>query len=289
MELVGEPDTTAAPDTQDQDTMTQVSTPDNQPETLPPQEEQPATIATLPDATATVEPPTPTPATGKGKLEIVLQAAENGKPLKANVYIQQTNGVHIDQSNYTNKASFNLKPGTYRVTARTEGRGTLSRDISIPAGAVVNEIFPLPALASTPAPTPQAAPVTQTPPSPAAQTPVRGTGKIRLVALSADDGSPVPVSFTIARPDGSVVNSANNVSVAEFTLPTEEFVASFDFQGRQGYQSLVVQGGQTHTHTFNIRLPPAQATVPAPAMQQPQNVEDMLRQRFQQELNRLTN
>lgn len=295
MELIGEPDTTETP--------TQLPDVESPTETVQTPVEEPATIASLPDEPASVEPPAqPMPAAGTGKLEIVLQAAENGKPLKANVYIQQANGVNVDKSGYTSTAAFNLKPGTYRVSARTEGRGTLTRNITVPAGAVVNEIFPLPAIAQAPAPQPAPVPVTQAPTQPAPQAPTRGTGKIRLVALAADDGSPVPVSFTITRLNGSVVDSVNNVSVAEFVLPTEEFVASFDYQGRQGYKSLVVQGGQTHTHTFNIRAEqPAMQNnmnMPAPPMldpqmqmqQQPQNVQDMMMQRLQEELQKhLTN
>ena len=121
-----------------------------------------------------------------------------------------------------------------------------------------------------------------------------------LCALAADDGSPLPVTFTIARLDGSIIDSVSNVPVAEFTLPTEEFVASFDYQGRQGYKSLVVKGGQTHTHTFNIRTGQPQPVVqgdmmqlpeppPVQMPQQPQNMEDMLMQRLQQELNKMTN
>lgn len=312
VELVGEPGDKEKPTTQAQEGeetpswLTDTDTEPQQPESLQTPQEEPATIASLPDEPTIVEPPQQqTPAAGTGKLEIVLQAAENGKPLKANVYIQKTNGVNVDKSAYTNKATFNLKPGTYRVTARTKGRGTLTRDITVPVGAVVNEIFPLPSTTASAPATPAPAPMTQAPPQPEPQAPAQGTGKLRLVALAADDGSPIPVNFAITRLNGSVIDSARNVPVAEFALPAEEYIARFEYQGAEGYKSVTVQSGQTHTHTFNIRgLPsaPAQSGIPLdPQMQQMempqmpqqqpqnQNIEDVMMQRLQEELHKLTN
>ncbi|SDZ82216.1 PEGA domain-containing protein [Thiothrix caldifontis] len=299
IELVGEPE-------DKEDTTETVPT-------TPPKPTTPAPVATTPDdnlppdevTTALPTPPTPTPAPapappviGKtGTLEIVTQT-ETGKPIKANVYVQQANGVNLDKAMYTNKAAFTLKPGKYKITVRAEGYASLSRTISVPDGAVVNEIFPLPALAAAPAPVaqpprqPVPAPVTQTPPA----TP---SGKLRVVALAADDGSPLPVNFTIARLDGTVVERANNVSLTELTLPAQEFVVSFEYQGFQGYKSLTVQAGQTLTHTFNIRgvngeqpqaaMPPSEIP-PAQQPQQQPNIEDLIMQKLQEELQkRLTN
>ena len=306
VELVGEPDTNT-------DTTTPPSTPAKAPapaSAAPTKQEPPADeISTSPAAPATPEPTTPEPAAPvqqpvaaqTGKLEIVAQT-ERGKAIKANVYVQQTNGANIDKATYTNKATFNLKPGKYKITVRAEGYGSLSRTINVPDGAVVNEIFPLPAIAAS-APAPAAPPpVTRAPPQPSPaphRQPTAGDGKLRVVALSADDGSPLRVNFTIARLDGSVVDRISNVSLAELTLPAQEFVVSFDFQGFQGYKSLTVQPGQVSTHTFNIRgvggqaqptnQPPPLDNV-QPAQQQPQNVEDMLMQRLQEELQKhLTN
>lgn len=298
VELVGEPETKEPSPT---------STPTE--ETPPPAattrtapEPSTSDVTTAPAATPTpTTPPKPVqqPIVGQtGRLEIVAQT-ENGKTLKANVYVQQTNGANIDKATYTNKAVFSLKPGKYKITVRAEGYGSLSRNINVPDGAVVNEIFPLPAIASN-APAPVAPPpITRAPPSPSQQ-PGQREGRLRVVALSADDGSPIKVNFTIAQLDGSVVKRVNNVSLAEFTLPSQEFVVSFDFQGFQGYKSLTVQPGQISTHTFNIRGVSGQSQAPEPQMppmdnlqqqqQQPQNVEDMLMQKLQEELQKhLTN
>lgn len=305
IELVGEPDA------QDADPATPPTKPADDTATpgIPADE-----IATQPETTP---PPVQPPVAGKtGTLEIVAQT-ETGKAIKANVYVQQGNGANIDKATYTSKASFALKPGTYKITVRAEGYGSLTRNIRVPDGAVVNEIFPLPAIAAAPAPAqpprqPAPVPVAQTPPAqPAPQQPA-GDGKLRVVALSAEDGSPLPVDFTITRLDGALIDRINDVPMTELTLPAQEFVVSFNFRGLQGYKSLTVRPGQTTTHTFNIRgvnnnagnLPPpdmGQMQPPMPQQappdmgqmqqpQQPQNIEEMLMQRLQQELQKhLTN
>lgn len=302
VELVGEPDTTE-------------TAPAKTPPATPPADEPATEVALdkLPaeEVTTQPEPPAAQPpvSANTGTLEIVAQT-ETGKAIKANVYVQQSNGANIDKATYTSKASFALKPGTYKITVRAEGYGSLTRNIRVPNGAVVNEIFPLPAIAAskTPVPTqpprqPAPAPVAQTPAQPAPQP--AGDGRLRVVALSADDGSPLPVDFTITRLDGSVIDHINGVPMTELSLPAQEFVVSFNFRGLQGYKSLVVRPGQTTTHTFNIRgvgnnsnagnQPPpnmgeTQPPLPLPPdmgqmqPQQPQNLEEMLLQRIQQEL-----
>ena len=206
-----------------------------------------------------------------GKLDIMAQTAESGIPLNADIYVQLTNGKNITKASGTQKVSFELKEGTYRITARAEGRASISRTISVPAKAVVSEIFALP-LATAQPPTQAWNPPTDPPVAQPIQPvqPATGKGKLRLVAVDADSGTPVPVDFTISRLNGGIVNQINDVPVAEITLPAEEFVVRFNYNGLQGYKSLTVQPGQTHTHTFNIRgalngnLPPASPENPRP-------------------------
>lgn len=256
-------------------------------------------------APATEKPATPSaPSASNGSLEIVSQTAENGMPIKANVYIQQANGTQIDKATYTAKATFSLKPGTYKVTVRAEGRGSLSRTITLPAQAVVNEIFPLPAISNRPSTT---APPASQPPAAPASTPVAsaGTGKLRVVALAAEDGQPLQVNFTVSRPNGAIIQQFNHVAMAELAVPAQEVTVQFNYQGFQGEKRLQVTQGQTVTHTFNIKgthqpdppspVPapqPVPPQAPSPAQQgqpQPGNLQDMLMQRLQQELNKRLN
>ncbi len=220
----------------------------------PGQTETPPAPASPAAPPAVVEPPVQeqapvaqAPVATTGMLDISLQAAEDGSPLDGNVYIQKTNGVNLDKSAYASSAHFSLKPGTYRVTARSEGRGSVSRNLTIAAGGTLNERFRLP-LANQPSapPVEPQPPVTQNPP------PNRGIGRLRLVALSDEDGSPLMVNFSIARLDGQVLDSSRHVSFADFVLPAGEFVARFDYHGHQGYKSLSIQDGQNFTYTFNI-------------------------------------
>jgi hypothetical protein len=221
----------------------------------PEQPEAQATSANPQQQTTAVEPPVQEqepiaqpPVATTGNLDISLQAAEDGSPLDGNVYIQKTNGVNLDKSAYASSARFTLKPGTYRVTARSEGRGSVSRNITIAAGGALNERFRLPLVSQPAAPPPvqPEPPVTQNPP------PNHGISHLRLVALSQEDGNPLEVSFSIARLDGQVLDSSRHVSFADFVLPAGEFIASFNYHGHQGYKSLSLQDGQNFTYTFNI-------------------------------------
>lgn len=303
---------TDAPDTAAADKPTDTSPPADEASDTPDKTAADDSASDTPDKTAAddsvqiVDEPAPAeqPTANTGKLEIVAQN-EKGKAVKANVYIQKANGANIDKANYTAKAAFNLPPGSYKVTVRAEGYGSLSRNIKVPANAVVNEIFPLPKVAAAPAATPATPPAAQAPVRPAPS--AAAGGKLRLAALSADDGSPLQVNFTIARLDGSVVEQVDNVALTEVSLPAQEFVVSFDYNGFHGYKSLTVRSGQTLTHTFNIRgvhhsqapvmgqmqpppdmgqIQPSTPPLPMPAQQQPQSMEEMLIQRIQQELDR---
>ena len=201
-------------------------------------------------------PPVAVP--GTGKLEVVVQAAETGKAIPANVYIQRLNGENLDKRNYTDKASFSLRADTYKVTARTEGRASVTRTIKIPGNAIVNEIFALPALDAPHVSPPAQAPTVQTtPPAKQTQRPSvaqNGVGRLRLVALDADDGSPIMVDYTISRADGGeVLDQVEHVSLLDMSVPAEEIIVSFNYRGFTGSQNLSINAGQTTTHTFNLR------------------------------------
>lgn len=296
VELVGEPD--APPE---KPTPTPVATkPPTPPVAVP---EPPAAEVTVTPTPAPVAP-APVAVNNTGTLEIMAQT-ESGKAIKANVYVQQSNGANLDKATYTNKAVFALKPGKYKITVRAEGYASVSRNISVPQGAVVNEIFPLPAIAATApaAPVPQAPPP-QAAPAPAPQNTAQREGKLRIMALSADDGRPLKVNFKVVGLDGTLLDSLSNVSRAELTLPAQEVVVSFDLNGFRGHKALTVTPGQISTHTFNIRgvsgqaqapqePPPPENIPPAQAPQQPQSpqqtVEELLMQKLQEELQKHLN
>jgi hypothetical protein len=312
VELVGEPDAPAEkPTPAPAPAVAKAATPRVAP--APPAAEVTTTpIATPPPTVAAPVPAAPAPVApapaavnNTGTLEIMAQT-ESGKPIKANVYIQQSNGANLDKATYTNKAVFALKPGKYKITVRAEGYASVSRNISVPQSAVVNEIFPLPAIAATApaAPAPQAPPPQATP-VPAPQNTAQREGKLRIMALSADDGSPIKVNFKVVSLDGTLLDRISDVSRAELTLPAQEVVVSFDLNGFQGHKALTVTPGQISTHTFNIRGVSGQAQAPqepppppdnvptaqAPQQQQSpqQTVEELLMQKLQEELQKHLN
>ncbi len=211
---------------------------------------------TPPDELFNTPPSRPSVAVpGTGKLEVVVQAAETGKAIPANVYIQRLNGENLDKRNYTDKASFSLRADTYKVTARTEGRASVTRTIKIPGNAIVNEIFALPALdaphVSPPAQIPKVPQNTHTPRPSVTE---HGVGRLRLIALDADDGSPIMVNYTITRADnGAIIDETERVSLLDMSVPAEEIIVHFNYRGFTGSQALSITPGQTTSHTFNLR------------------------------------
>lgn len=230
------------------------------------------------------QPVTPQPSTlNNGGLEIIAQSAENNSPIAANIYVQKTDGTNVDAAAATAQTSFSLKPGLYKITVRANGRASVSRNLTVPPKAIVSEIFALP-LAAAPQPTQPVEPTQPvTPPPPPVAEPQDNIGKLRVVALSADDGSPLKVDFTVREPDGTVLNHARNVSMAEMTLPAQKVVVSFTFRDFTGEQSLTVKPNQTVTHTFNLRgtnnAPPADNganNTPASGANNPAGFNDFL-------------
>lgn len=211
--------------------------------TPPPTTTPPST--TTPPATNTARPGSNV---STGSLEILAQSAEDNKPIAASIYVQKTDGTNVDAAAATAQTVFNLKAGLYKVSVRANGRASVTRNITVPPKASVSEIFALPLTAQTPVATP-----TPEPSKPPVDEQDEKAGKLRVVALSADDGSPLKVDFTVRELDGTILNRVKNVSMAEMTLPAQEVIVSFTFRDFTGEQSLVIKPKNTTSHTFNLR------------------------------------
>ena len=214
----------------------------------------PTTQPTVDTSVNTTTPPATAqqPAVSNGGLEVIAQAAEDNSPVEATIYVQKTNGTNVDAAASTAQMAFTLKPGLYKITVRAPGRASVSRNITVPPKAVVSEIFSLPLAAATATPAPTKPPVASNP-VPNNDVADGPTGKLRVVALSADDGSPIKVDFTVLSTDGRVLNRVKDVSMSEVSLPAQPVVVRFNFRGFQGEQALTVNPDQTTTHTFNLR------------------------------------
>lgn len=106
---------------------------------------------------STIEQAEP-PKSDEGILDVQVRAADSNVPLKANIYVQLTNGKHIAKQNYVEGAAFNLSPGTYRVTVKTKGKKDLVKELTIHQSATTRETFNLQSLvAQTPTKQPIAA------------------------------------------------------------------------------------------------------------------------------------
>lgn len=64
-------------------------------------------------------------------LTVQVLSALQKKPVKANVYIQRENGVHVSRKRYVERARFALKPGRYKVTVRADGHQAVVRSVHV--------------------------------------------------------------------------------------------------------------------------------------------------------------
>lgn len=64
-------------------------------------------------------------------LTVQVLSAVQKKPVKANVYIQRENGVHVSRKRYVERARFALKPGRYKVTVRADGHQAVVRSVHL--------------------------------------------------------------------------------------------------------------------------------------------------------------
>lgn len=76
-----------------------------------------------------------------GILKIKVSDRNTNAPLKANIYIQLPNGVHIDKRTYTNRARFRLAPGNYKVTVKAQYKVDTVRFVRVHRGEAVRESF----------------------------------------------------------------------------------------------------------------------------------------------------
>ncbi|MBK8454727.1 MAG: hypothetical protein WAQ53_03350 [Thiofilum sp.] len=121
--------------------------------TLPPSMTTPPATATDP-APSTNEPPL----IQEGTLQVIVKAAGSGQAVRANIYVQKPNGVHIASKTYTTSADFLLEPGTYKITVKAKDKADLIQEIKINQDKATRVTFNMQALVNNapvlkPAPT----------------------------------------------------------------------------------------------------------------------------------------
>lgn len=76
-----------------------------------------------------------------GVLRVHVSDRHNNAPIKANIYIQLPNGVHIDKRVYTNRAKFRLAPGNYKVTVKAQYKADEVKFVRVRRGEAVKASF----------------------------------------------------------------------------------------------------------------------------------------------------
>ena len=76
-----------------------------------------------------------------GKLILFARNKENQSAVKSNFYVQTLSGKNIDKKIYADSATFDLKPGTYKVTVRSKNRVNNIKKIQVFAGKEMSETF----------------------------------------------------------------------------------------------------------------------------------------------------
>nr|HPE62336.1 hypothetical protein [Thiolinea sp.] len=160
-------------------------------------------------ADATPAPPlpdTPPPAAAvdadTGRVQVFVRAGGSNAALKANIYIQQPNGVHVAKGSYADNVEFTLQPGRYRITAKTKGKQDVVRDINLVAGQVQQQIIVMESLAA------------QTPNRPAP--PPEGT--LNLVLRSPPGAAEGRGRFVVTDSEGQRVARVGGVANAQIKL-----------------------------------------------------------------------
>jgi len=80
---------------------------------------------------------------GKASLSIFAQDNNTRQPLRSNIYIQTPQGRHIENKTYVESATFNLDPGTYKVTVRATNRENLVKTIKVNGNKKISQTFSL--------------------------------------------------------------------------------------------------------------------------------------------------
>jgi len=99
-----------------------------------------------------------------------------------------------------------------------------------------------------------------------------------------NNGRPLRGNLTVTNLRGQIVARANNVSLGIFDLPAVPHTISVNYQGLSGNERVNIEAGKTTVQTFTITPNNRNPAVPS---QQPRDVEDLLKERLKEELQRI--
>ncbi len=202
--------------------------------------------------TAATQPETTETNSDLGFLKLFARNNDTQKPIKSNFYVQALNGRNIDKKIYVDSAQFNLKPGTYRITVRSNGHKNIVRNIKVSANKTINEAF---LLHSTLAPVATVdnnkktdLPVRSTaPPKPAKTPTVIPNGFLNVAMRPAKN-----THFIIANRKGKKIVELTSVPSGNFKLDTGVYTVTAIHNGQRRKQTIQVLQGKTAQLNFNL-------------------------------------
>lgn len=191
---------------------------------------------------------------GTGRLDVRVREADTQRAVKANIYVQRTNGVHVANKKYVDSTVFTLPVGTYKVTVKAKGKQDLIRTVRILKNKGLRQNFVMlaaggavPPVTQAQTPPSQQAPVRPVPPKPAV-----ANGTLRLHAVSGIDGSPFPVNFRVTSLDGQVLHRIRRSAFAEVTVPANDVWVYIRYRGMRGKERIRINPNQPTTYTFTV-------------------------------------
>lgn len=204
-------------------------------------------------------PPAPAvqPENSKAMLRVIALDEKTKRPIKSNIYIQTPAGKHLDKKTYIDAASFNLAPGTYKVTVRANNRNNIVKNIRISPNNNISETFLL-TKPNQPAPNTASNEVAKAPTSPVRinNTPKAIPTGFLSVSMQAPRGTRVNPNtlnthFIVATTAGKKIVELTSVKEGNFKLDVGSYQVTAIHKNKRRSQRVDVRPNQKARIAFN--------------------------------------
>ncbi|WP_299876468.1 hypothetical protein [uncultured Cocleimonas sp.] len=193
-------------------------------------------------------------------ITILARNASDNRPIKSNIYIQTPAGKHLDKKVYVDSGTFQLAPGVYKVTVRSNNRRNNVKTIRVSANQNLSETFLMDTVASsTPEKTAVLAP--QKPAKPINNGVIpSGFLNVLMQPGNNQNGSNQNLNthFIVATKAGKKIVELTSVKSGNFKLDTGEYVVTAIYQNNRRRQNVVIRENQNtrlifRTSDFGVR------------------------------------
>lgn len=209
--------------------------------------ETPAAAATT--ATAPQFEPVQTDDTGLGKLSLFALNEKNRSSVKSNFYVQTLSGKHIKKKIYADSATFELKPGTYKVTVRSKNKINKVKTIRVIPGKEISETFLMVSNQTNPA-TQQATDEARNGSSNnIPNRPIRSSTEVRPPKFTTVPNGFLTVAMQPPRKAHFIISDTKGKKIVELTsVPNGKFKLDTG-----SYNVTAILGNQRQTKTVRVR------------------------------------